>query len=149
MQTLEQIICGISQVKEGQLLAPALHAVNNPDHGIQVKNPVALKVIRDCAYVSTQYLPFYVLSKLVSPFSFLQKQVSLDQIKDFYTRSQSDPVANQLMTLLIDKAKTQFNINVDSFYDHTDPYNDFDQKTAELQKMHNYVYILSKAFGLI
>lgn len=148
MLTLEESICRINHIKESKLWTAAQKAYNTPDNGIQITNPAAYHVIKDCAYISMQYLPLFIISKLGNPFSHYKKQITLDQIKDFCSRSLSDPITNQLLVVLLDKAKTH-TTELDRFYDNSDPYNDFDERSLDNQKLHTNILTLAKAFEII
>jgi hypothetical protein len=128
MKSFEELICDNKLVREAALLPMAQKAYNDPKNGVQILIPAAENVIRDCAMITTKYLPFWVLSHFTNPFTQI-KGVDIDCIKDQARR--------------IYDIKEGFNIKP-----ALDPYNDF-EVSEDAQKYHTDVYILAKAFNLI
>ena len=146
--TLEESILQSSPVKEAKLYGPSQKAIENPSNGITVNIPAAANVIHDCAVIAHSYIPHYVFGMYANPFSVLNKQITLDQIKDFVNRASTDMVTNQLLQLVLSRGASQVVLPTTTQPSNDDPYGDYIVDNAP-QQQHDNVYILSKLFGVI
>ena len=99
------IIFQNSQAKEAKLIGPASKASTNPETGVTILNPAAFHVIRDCAKLTTKYLPHYVFGLYANPFEVLKGKFEYSDVVEFVKAALSDMVLNQLLVLITEKIK--------------------------------------------
>jgi hypothetical protein len=101
---LEEVIikAGIDQkVKIAKLYKPAVHCSSNPDTGVNGEvDPRALNVIKDCAIMTSMYLPIDVFSKLKDPIGSI-KGVDDITIKEFAKKVSDNEENSRLLYSMI------------------------------------------------
>jgi hypothetical protein len=156
MKFIDQILQN-SQIKEAKLYGPSKKAAERPETGITIQTPAAFHVIKDCATLTTRYLPHFVFGHYANPFEVLKGKFTRDDIVDFVNEANSDIVLNQLLMLITSKINTSFPhlsqttpipvaINTSS----TDPYGDYESyssSTVTVDKQ-DTTSILCIAFGV-
>jgi hypothetical protein len=145
--TLEEVIIVHSNAPISKLWGPAQKALNEPTSGITVNVPAAVAVIRDCALITTKYLPFYVFGLYGNPYLELKGKMVLCQIKEFVERAKIDFITHQLLELMLARAGTMPESLLALGAGVSDPYQDYE--SANVQNEHNEIYILSKLFGVV
>lgn len=141
--TFEDIIVQNSKAKEAKLLNPAKKASTAPDTGVQILNPAAYHVIKDCALITMKYLPHFVFGLYTDPFTELKGKVTVSQIKDFINRAFSDVTTYQLFTLINEKIKKAPTASVAT---QDDPYGDYESYTS-VSRETDAVATFCKAFN--
>jgi hypothetical protein len=135
------ILLANSKLKQAKLYNAAKKAFETPSIGITINNPAAAHVIKDCAEITLKYLPLYVLAGYENLFQQLQQKFTKQDINEFVTLAKQDPHLNQLLLLILDKAKKQFpaafesKLITESTQDSSlsdDPYSDYySERVAE------------------
>lgn len=138
------IILQNSQAKEAKLVGPATKASTNPETGVTILNPAAFHVIRDCAKLTTKYLPHYVFGLYANPFEVLKGKFEYSDVVEFVKAALSDMVLNQLMVLITEKIKKSSSTlgGTDS-----DPYGDYESYNV-VDKEQTAVVLICQAFGV-
>lgn len=95
------IILSNSSMKEAKLYAAAKRASQNPLIGITIQNQAAYHVIKDCANVACQYLPFFVFSGYNQPFVELSGKFKRQHIVDFVVGCKTNKIHKQLLDLVL------------------------------------------------
>lgn len=138
------IILQNSQAKEAKLVGPATKASTNPETGVTILNPAAFHVIRDCAKLTTKYLPHYVFGLYANPFEVLKGKIEYNDVVEFVKAALSDMVLNQLLVLITEKIKKSSSTlgGTDS-----DPYGDYESYNV-VDKEQTAVVLICQAFGV-
>lgn len=133
-----------SQAKEAKLIGPASKASTNPETGVTILNPAAFHVIRDCAKLTTKYLPHYVFGLYANPFEVLKGKFEYADVVEFVKAALSDMVLNQLLVLITEKIKKSSSTlgGTDS-----DPYGDYESYNV-VDKEQTAVVLICQAFGV-
>jgi hypothetical protein len=92
-----------SQIKEAKLYGPSKKAAERPETGITIQTPSAFHVIKDCATITTKYLPHFVFGHYANPFEVLKGKFVKGDIMEFVNEANSDIVLFQLLVLILDK----------------------------------------------
>lgn len=100
-----EILLQNSSLKEAKLYGAARRAFENPSTGVTINNPAAAHVIKDCAKITLSYIPHFVFASFEKPFEQLHKKFSKENIKEFVDNSLKDKSLEQLLVLILDKAK--------------------------------------------
>ena len=137
------IIIENSPVKEAKLFGPASKAAEKPDSGVVIQNPAAYHVIQDCAKMTVKFLPFYVFGLYAHPFEDLKGKFNFANIKEFVDAAFSDVTMNQLLILILDKAKK---IPYVPSASTNDPYGDYESYEGVNEK--DVVSLLCRAFNV-
>lgn len=137
------VIIDNSPVKEAKLYSPSQKAAEKPDNGVVIQNPAAYHVIQDCANMTRKYLPIYVFGLYAHPFEELKGKFNFQDIKEFVDAAFSDVTLNQLLILILDKAKK---IPYTPTASSNDPYGDYESYTGVNEK--DIVSLLCKAFNV-
>jgi hypothetical protein len=103
-----KILLANSKLKQAKLYTAAKKAYENPSIGVTIVNPAAAHVIKDCAEIALKYLPLFVFADYENPLQQLQQKFSKQDVNEFVTLSKQDVCLNQLLTLILDKAKKQY-----------------------------------------
>ena len=134
-ETFEESILNLADIRQGNLLIPAKVASEKPDTGVKILKKSAYYVLKDCATITCQYVPFLAYASIENPLEALQGAFSKESITDFVKRSREDHHTNQLLTLIfadINKVSPpKVTINIDSgpefdFNNEDGPYGDYD-----------------------
>jgi len=133
-----------SQAKEAKLFLPASKASTNPDTGVTILNPAAFHVIRDCAKLTTKYLPHYVFGLYANPFEVLKGKFEYNDVVEFVKAALSDMVLNQLLVLITEKIKKASSTLQAS---SQDPYGDYDSFNFN-DKEQTAIALICSAFGV-
>lgn len=154
------VIFNNSELNEAKLYSAAHKCVDKPDTGITIQHKGAYNVIRDCAKVTTRYLPHYVFGAYTNPFQTLKGKFTKPDIEEFVKKSRDDYALGQLLTIILEKYKSQNNVEDFSVKqqpdfkisnDSNDPYGYYgeveDDPEPIVNKM-NDVDIICKAFGI-
>jgi hypothetical protein len=123
-----------SQIKEAKLYGPAKKAAERPETGITIQTPSAFHVIKDCATITTKYLPHFVFGHYANPFEVLKGKFIKNDIIEFVNEANSDIVLFQLLVLILDKInknplfKQQITISTNTSTNAAiaDPYGDYE-----------------------
>jgi len=105
------IIVANSQIKEAKLYGPSKKASEKPETGIVIQNAAAFHVIKDCATLANQYLPHFIFGHYANPFEVLKSKFTKADISEFINGANSDIVLNQLLVLILEKARKVINTN--------------------------------------
>lgn len=133
-ETFEETILSAANIRQGNLLIPAKLAAEKPDTGVKILKKSAYYVIKDCASITCQYVPFLAYANIEDPLETLKGEFTREAIVDFVKRSREDHHTNQLLTLIFaDISKVsppKVTINVDSgpefdFNNEDGPYGDY------------------------
>ena len=146
--TLEEIIVANSKAPIAKLYEPSKVAHENPTKGIITSIPAVAPVIRDLALITIKYLPVYLFGLYGNPFTELSGKVSVDAVRDFVTRAQSNIETHHFLRLILDKGSSLVPAAPTAPTSVDDPYGEYNAPTPQ-QFMHDDVYILSKLFGVI
>jgi len=102
-----KILLANSDLKQAKLYTAAKKAYETPTIGITIINPAAAHVIKDCAEITLKYLPLFVFANYENPLQQLQQKFSKQDINEFVSLAKQDLFLNQLLILILDKAKKQ------------------------------------------
>lgn len=138
------IILQNSQAKEAKLIGPASKASTNPETGVTILNPAAFHVIRDCAKLTTKYLPHYVFGLYANPFEVLKGKFEYGDVVEFVKAALSDMVLNQLLVLITEKIKKSSSTLGGT---DADPYGDYESYNV-VDKEQTAVVLICQAFGV-
>jgi len=138
------IIFQNSQAKEAKLIGPASKASTNPETGVTILNPAAFHVIRDCAKLTTKYLPHYVFGLYANPFEVLKGKFEYSDVVEFVKAALSDMVLNQLLVLITEKIKKSSSTLGGT---DADPYGDYESYNV-VDKEQTAVVLICQAFGV-
>jgi len=133
-----------SQAKEAKLIGPASKASTNPETGVTILNPAAFHVIRDCAKLTTKYLPHYVFGLYANPFEVLKGKFEYGDVVEFVKAALSDMVLNQLLVLITEKIKKSSSTIGGT---DADPYGDYESYNV-VDKEQTAVVLICQAFGV-
>jgi hypothetical protein len=156
MNFIDKIIQN-SQVKEAKLYGPSKKAAERPETGITIQTPAAFHVIKDCATMTTKYLPHYVFGTYANPFEALKGKFTRADIEEFVTAAMAEFVMNQLMTLILEKIRkspymiTPTSVNVNNITSSPDPYGDYESYTTDTtvtDKQLDPITMICTAFGV-
>lgn len=134
IDTFEEAILSVAEIRQGNLLIPARLAAEKPDTGVKILKKSAYYVIKDCANITCQYVPFLAYANIQEPLKTLKGQFTKEMIRDFVKRSRKEHHTNQLLTLIFaDISKVsppKVTINVDQgpefdFNNEDGPYGDY------------------------
>lgn len=133
-ETFEEVILSVANIRQGNLLIPAKLAAEKPDTGVKILKKSAYYVIKDCASITCQYVPFLAYASIDKPLEALKGFPTKEAIVDFVKRSKKEHHTNQLLTLVFaDISKVsppKVTINVDKgpefdFNNEDGPYGDY------------------------
>lgn len=157
MKFIEKLISN-SELKEAKLYSAAHKCFSKPDTGITIQHQGAYNVIRDCAYVTTRYLPHFIFGAYVNPFESLKGKFTKIEIEEFVKKSRDDYALNQLLSIILLKIKNENILKTsetskvvkETDFTSTDPYGmygeDGIEEDGEVEVELNDVEILCKAF---
>ena len=121
-------------LKMVQLYSPAVSASKDPKQGITIQNKAAYYVIRDCATTTVKYFPILCYGLYESPIDVFRGKFSDKQIKEFAAKTETDIIAKQLLTLILNDA----NIDQDDQFDYTEEsdsiYGEYGYSATETKK---------------
>jgi hypothetical protein len=147
-----------SQIKEAKLYGPAKKAADRPETGITIQTPSAFHVIKDCATITTKYLPHFVFGHYANPFEVLKGKFIKNDIIEFVNEANSDIVLFQLLILILDKInknplfKQPVNVPTDVLTTAVtaDPYGDYESylPIAQATIQTDTVSLLCSAFNV-
>jgi hypothetical protein len=103
------IILANSLMKEAKLQAAAKRASQNPLIGITIQNQAAYHVIKDCATITSQYLPFFIFSGYAQPFVELAGKFKRQHIVDFVVGCKTNKVLKQFLDMLLFRIQQETN----------------------------------------
>jgi hypothetical protein len=152
------VILNNSDLNEAKLYSAAHKCLDKPDTGITIQHKGAYNVIRDCAKVTTRYLPHYIFGAYTKPFQTLKGKFTKPDIEEFVKKSRDDYALNQLLSIIVEKYKSENNVSeqpVQNFIENTldtnDPYGYYGMndeiEEVSTPKM-NDVDMLCKAFSV-
>ena len=155
MKFIDQILQN-SQIKEAKLYGPSKKAAERPETGITIQTPAAFHVIKDCATLTTRYLPHFVFGHYADPFEVLKGKFTRDDIVEFVGEANSDIVLNQLLNLIMSKINAMFPnlssntpVPVAITTNSTDPYGDYESYSSVVTvNKQDTVSVLCIAFGV-
>lgn len=160
MKFIEKLI-SYSELKEAKLYSAAHKCFNKPDTGITIQHQGAYNVIRDCAYVTTRYLPHFIFGAYVNPFETLKGKFTKIEIEEFVKKSRDDYALSQLLLIILTKIKDDNilkhsdNVKAPKELDFSgnDPYGMYGDEDIEIEDQAielqlNDVEILCKAFSV-
>ena len=147
-----------SGLNEAKLYSAAHKCVDKPDTGITIQHKGAYNVIRDCAKVTTRYLPHYVFGGYPNPFQALRGKFTKPDIEEFVKKCRDDYALNQLLVVILQKYKSENNLEdstakqeIKFETDANDPYGYYgevaDNPEPVVEKVTD-VDILCKAFSV-
>jgi len=132
----ETRLLNVSTLKEAKLLKHALKAAKEPDTGITINVKSAYNVIRDCATITTNYLPIHAYISIPKPIESLKGVFTKAIIRDFIKRSNTETYTSLLLRLILEDIKQFSNTNVNivntptvDTNDSDDVYGDYDSIT--------------------
>lgn len=134
IDTFEQSILDVSDIRQRNLVVPAKLAAEKPDTGVKILKKSAYYVIKDCASIACQYVTLLAYASLSDPIKQLQGAFTRESVEDFVKRSKEEHQTNQLLTLIfadISKfAPPKVTINIDKgpefdFNNEDGPYGDY------------------------
>ena len=150
-----------SELNEAKLYSAAHKCVDKPDTGITIQHKGAYNVIRDCAKVTTRYLPHYIFGAYTNPFQTLKGKFTKPDIEEFVKKSRDDYALGQLLIVIVEKYKSQNNVDdivpkqQQDFSkvtnDSNDPYGYYGEVEDDPEPIVlkiNDVDIICKAFGI-
>lgn len=85
-----KILFDNSTMKQAKLYSAAKKASENPSIGIQINNPAAAHVIKDCAEITLKFLPLYVFLGYEKPFDQLSGKFKKADVEEFVSSSSKD-----------------------------------------------------------
>lgn len=148
-----------SELNEAKLYSAAHKCVDKPDTGITIQHKGAYNVIRDCAKVTTRYLPHYVFGAYTNPFQTLKGKFTKPDIEEFVKKCRDDYALNQLLVVILQKYKAENKLEdftttkqqdfSKSSIDTNDPYGyygDVDDEPEAIVEKISDVDILCRAF---
>lgn len=139
------IILQNSQAKEAKLIGPASKASTNPETGVTILNPAAFHVIQDCAKITIKYVPHYVFGLYANPFEVLRGKFQYQDVVEFVNAAHADMVLNQLLILILEKAKKASSTISGS---DVDPYGDYESYTFSDDRDATSIRLICNAFGV-
>jgi hypothetical protein len=107
-----EVILENSGLKEAKLYPAALKASSNPDSGITIQNKSAYHVIKDCANITTKYLPHFVFGEYADPIKVLSGKFKKVDISNFVQEAGKNYVLQQLLIIVLDKIKKSGVVNL-------------------------------------
>mgnify|MGYP000373304763 CR=1 FL=1 len=107
-----EIIIENSAIKEAKLYPAASKASSNPDSGITIQNKSAYHVIKDCANITTKYLPHFVFGEYADPIKVLSGKFKKVDISNFVQEASKNYVLQQLLIIVLDKIKKSNVVNL-------------------------------------
>ena len=150
-----------SELNEAKLYSAAHKCLDKPDTGITIQHKGAYNVIRDCAKVTTRYLPHYVFGAYTNPFQTLKGKFTKPDIEEFVKKCRDDYALNQLLVVILQKYKSENKLEdftttkqqdfSKSSIDTNDPYGyygDMDDETEPIVEKISDVDILCRAFSV-
>jgi hypothetical protein len=150
-----------SELNEAKLYSAAHKCVDKPDTGITIQHKGAYNVIRDCAKVTTRYLPHYVFGAYTNPFQTLKGKFTKPDIEEFVKKCRDDYALNQLLVVILEKYKSENKLEdftttkqqdfSKSPIDTNDPYGyygDVDDEPDPIVEKISDVDILCRAFSV-
>jgi hypothetical protein len=102
-----KILLQNSSLRQAKLYNAAKKAAENPAIGITIQNKAAFHVIKDCATITTHYLPHFVFGAYEAPFETLRGKFKKAHVTELIQLSEKNAVIKQLVTIIIDKAIQQ------------------------------------------
>ena len=150
-----------SELNEAKLYSAAHKCLDKPDTGITIQHKGAYNVIRDCAKVTTRYLPHYVFGAYPNPFQTLKGKFTKPDIEEFVKKCRDDYALNQLLVVILQKYKSENKLEdftttkqqdfSKSSIDTNDPYGyygDVDDSIEPVVEKITDVDILCRAFSV-
>ncbi|MBU6182688.1 MAG: hypothetical protein KGR46_07750 [Verrucomicrobia bacterium] len=149
-----------SSLKQAKLYNAAKKASENPSIGIQINNPAAAHVIKDCAEITLKFLPLYVFLGYEKPFDQLSGKFKKTDVEEFVASCSKDLFLSLLLNTIVARVQKdlphlffssvqevpssviQSNLN-------DDPYGDYQEEIkqpAETVKQKSPLEILLEAF---
>jgi len=116
------VILQNSELNQAKLYAPSHKCFDKPDTGITIQHKGAYNVIKDCAYVTTKYLPHFIFGAYANPLVSLKGKFSKLDIEEFVKKSRDDSSLHQLLLIVLNKCS---NINVKKEVDLNKEQGDF------------------------
>jgi hypothetical protein len=161
LKFIEKII-HFSELKEAKLYSAAHKCFDKPDTGITIQHQGAYNVIKDCAYVTTRYLPHFIFGAYVNPFESLKGKFTKIEIEEFVKKSRDDYALNQLLNIILFKIENENIVKQsenkksspakEADFSSTDPYGMYGEGDEEVVEdvdvQLSDVEILCKAFSV-
>lgn len=123
--SIEETILNLSSESKAKLYGPANKAFTNPETGITVQKQGALRVIRDCAETTINFLPIEIFLTYADPVKVLKGKFDINAVTDFYNRSKNNKITKVLLDLILATC-TRVSITQAQPIDNNDPYGDYD-----------------------
>jgi hypothetical protein len=101
-----EIILQNSELNQAKLYGPSHKCLDKPDTGITIQHKGAYNVIKDCAYVTTKYLPHFIFGAYTNPLASLKGKFSKLDIEEFVKKSRDDTSLYQLLLIVLDKCSS-------------------------------------------
>jgi hypothetical protein len=101
-----EVILQNSDLNQAKLYGPSHKCLDKPDTGITIQHKGAYNVIKDCAYVTTKYLPHFIFGAYTNPLAALKGKFSKLDIEEFVKKSRDDTSLHQLLLIVLDKCST-------------------------------------------
>jgi hypothetical protein len=156
------IILENSNLNQAKLYAPSHKCYNKPDTGITIQHKGAYNVIKDCAYITTKYLPHFIFGAYPNPFTTLKGKFTKPDIEEFVKKARDDYALDQLLSIILNRCshivenKKEIVSNKQSLVDmdSSDPYgfyglNDNDEVETKTENRLSDVEILCLAFDVV
>lgn len=124
--SVEEAILTFSTEPKAKLYGPATKAFTNPETGITVQKQGALRVIKDCAETTVNFLPIEIFLTYADPVKVLKGKLELTAVTDFYNRSKNNKITKVLLDLILTTCSHIITNPVVEFADNNDPYGDYD-----------------------
>lgn len=90
-----------SSLKQAKLYGAAKKASENPSIGIQINNPAAAHVIKDCAEITLKFLPLFVFLGYEKPFDQLSGKFKKQDIEEFVANCSKDLFLSLLLNTML------------------------------------------------
>lgn len=105
--SVESKIIELSKEPIAKLAPRAVKATKSPDHGITIINKGAYYVIRDCAKITTMYLPILLYGSIKDPVKTLSGIFTKTEIEKLVSNGDTNVTSRQLAKLMfIDSIKS-------------------------------------------
>ena len=135
------VILQNSELNHAKLYAPSHKCFDKPDTGITIQHKGAYNVIKDCAYITTKYLPHFIFGAYTNPLVALKGKFSKLDIEDFVKKSRDDSSLHQLLLIVLNKCsivnvKKEVDVNRDqNDFQSLDPYDFYG--SGDIQSVEN------------
>jgi len=147
--SIEEVILSSSAEPKAKLFGPATKALSNPETGITVVKQGALRVIKDCAETTVNFLPIEIFLSYIDPVKSLKGKFNTNNVTDLFNKSKTNKVSKLLFDLILSTC-SPVSVPAQSVLSHSDendPYGDYDNAVPVTTSTLNSIQVILQTYS--